>query len=99
VLLDGLAHQAADPDWAAAISTAPFCLEHLVGLLSCRPATGAWGDIETRQLERLRDLRDLLERFAHASSHDRSHLQTDAQRASVDAVASLLSGDRGRGSG
>ena len=95
-LLDGLAHVVADPAWAAAVSAAPFCLEHLTGLLARRPATGAWGDIETRQLERLRDLRDLLERFAHASSHDRAHLQTDAQRASVDAVADLLAGDRAR---
>jgi len=97
-LLDGLAHLVADRAWAAAVSAAPFCLEHLTGLLARRPATDAWGDIETRQLERLRDLRDLLERFAHASSHDRAHLQTDAQRASVDAVADLLAGDRGRGS-
>ncbi len=96
-LLDGLAQLVADPDWAAAVSAAPFCLEHLLGLLSRRPVTGAWGDIETRHLERLRDLRDLLERYAHASSHDRGHLQTDAQRASVDAAAGLLSGHRGRG--
>ena len=97
-LLDGLAQLVTDSTWAAAVSAAPFCLEHLAGLLARRPATGVWGDIETRQLERLRDLRDLLERFAHASSHDRAHLQTDAQRASVDAVADLLAGDRGRGS-
>ncbi len=97
-LLDGLARLVADPDWAAAVSGAPFCLEHLLGLLACRPVTGEWGDIETRQLERIRDLRDLLEGYAHASSHDRGHLQTDAQRASVDAAAGLLSGDRGRGS-
>ena len=75
---------------------ASFCLDHLVGLLARRPATGAWGEIEDRQLDRLRALRDLLEGFAHASSHDRAHLQTDEQRASVDAAADLLGGGRGR---
>jgi hypothetical protein len=91
-LMDGLVLLAADPAWAAAMSVAPFCLAHLVGLLDRRPATGTWDDIEARQLERLRDLRDLLERFAHASSHDRAHLQTDEQRASVDAAAEVLAG-------
>lgn len=95
-MLDGLAAFVADPAWAAAMETAQFCLEHLLGLLARRPATGAWGDTEVRQLERLRDLRDRLDGFAHASSHDRAHLQTDEQRASVDAAADLLAGDRGR---
>ena len=95
-LLDGLAAQVVDPAWATATATAPFCLDHLVALLARRPATGAWGDIEDRQLERLRDLEGLLDRFAHASSQDRAHLQTDGQRASVDAAARLLGGERGR---
>jgi hypothetical protein len=95
-LLDGLALLVADPAWASAMAAAPFCLEHLLALLARRPVNGTWGDVENRQLERLRELRDLLDRFAHASSHDRSHLQTDEQRASVDAAADLLSGDRGR---
>lgn len=95
-LLDGLAALVVDPAWAKAVETAPFCLDHLLGLLARRPATGAWGEIEDRQLERLRAMQDLLDRFAHASSHDRAHLQTDEQRASVDAVADLLGGERGR---
>ena len=53
-----------------------------------------WPAIEARQLGRLRDLRDRLERFAHASAHDRRHLQTDDQRASVDEAADLLGGTR-----
>jgi hypothetical protein len=53
-----------------------------------------WPSIEARQLGRLRDLRDRLERFAHASAHDRRHLQTDDQRASVDEAADLLGGTR-----
>ena len=95
-LLDGLAAQVVDPAWATAVGAAPFCLGHLLGLLARRPATGAWGEIEDRQLDRLRWVRDLLERFAHASSQDRAHLQTDEQRASVDAAADLLGGERGR---
>jgi hypothetical protein len=95
-LLDGLAAQVADPAWAKAVEVAPFCLDHLLGLLVRQPATGAWGEIEDRQLDRLRGVRDLLDRFAHASSQDRAHLQTDEQRASVDAAADLLGGERGR---
>jgi len=95
-LLDWLAAQAADPAWAKAMETARFCLDHLMALLARKPATGAWGDIEDRQLDRLRGVRDLLERFAHASSQDRAHLQTDEQRAAVDAAADLLGGQRGR---
>jgi hypothetical protein len=94
-VLDGLASLVADPAWANAVGAAPFCLDHLVRLLARRPVAGSWGEIEEHQLGRLRELRDLLERFAHASSHDRSHLQTDEQRASVDAVADLLAGDGG----
>ena len=94
-LLDGLAALMADPAWSAAVESAPFCLEHLVGLLARRPVTGSWSEVESRQLERLRDLGDLLDGFAHASSHDRAHLQTDAQRASLETVADLLAGNRG----
>lgn len=96
-LLAGLAALMADPAWAAAVASVPFCLEHLVGLLAHRPATGSWDDVELRQLERLRDLADHLDGFAHTSSHDGAHLQTDEQRASLDTVADLLAGKRGRG--
>jgi hypothetical protein len=87
---------AADPDWSAAVGAAPFCLEHLVLLFRERAGSAGWSAAEARQLERLRDLRDLLDAFAHASSHDRRHLQTDEQRAAVDAAADLLAGDTGR---
>lgn len=96
-LLAGLADLTADPAWAAAVATASFCLEHLVGLLAHRPATGSWNDVESSQLERLRNLSERLAGFAHASSHERAHLQTDEQRASLDSAADLLAGDRGRG--
>ncbi|MDP2349571.1 MAG: hypothetical protein Q8M74_00235, partial [Chloroflexota bacterium] len=96
-LLEGLAALMADPAWSAAMASAAFCLEHLVGLLARRPATGSWSDVESRQLERLRDLGDRLDGFAHTSSHDRADLQTDEQRAALDTVADLLAGRRGRG--
>ena len=84
---------AEDGAWSAAVGAAPFCLEHLVLLLRERATSVGWTEAESRQLERLRDLRDLLEGFAHTSSHDRRHLQTEEQRAAVDAAADLLAGD------
>ena len=83
-------------DWSDATGTAPFCLDHLVLLFRERATSPGWAAAEARQLERLRDLRDLLDGFAHASSHDRRHLQTDEQRAAVDAAADLLAGDTAR---
>lgn len=92
VLVEGLVALCADAAWAEAASQAPFCLEHLVALMDRRSAPAWWRPVEARQLERLRELRDRLDGFAHASSHDRRHLQTDAQRASVDEAADLLGG-------
>jgi len=84
---------AEDEAWSSAVGAAPFCLEHLVLLLRERATSPGWVSAEARQMERLRDLRDLLEGFAHTSSHDRRHLQTEQQRAAVDAAADLLAGD------
>lgn len=95
-LASAVVRLAADPAWSHAIGAAPICLAHLVTLMQERGTSPGWDAAETRQLERLRDLRDLLEGFAHASSHDRRHLQTDAQRAAVDAAADLLGGGAGR---
>ena len=77
---------------AEAVAAAPFCLEHLVALVDRRSVPDWWPPIEERQLERLRELRDRLDRFAHASAHDRRHLQTPDQVASVDEAADLLGG-------
>lgn len=95
-LLAAVVRLAADPAWSEAAGAAAFCLDHLAGLLRERATSPGWDAAEARQLERLRDLRDLLDGFAHASSHDRRHLQTDEQRAAVDAVADLLAGDTAR---
>ena len=94
-VVEGLVRLAEDPAWAEATATAPFCLEHLVALRDRRTVPTWWPAIERRQLERLRDLRDRLERFAHASAHDRRHLQTEDQVASVDEAAGLLGGSPG----
>lgn len=83
-----------DAGWAEAASGAPFCLDHVLALMDVRGAPAAWAAVEARQVERLRQLRDRLERFAHASAHDRRHLQTDDQRAAVDEAADLLAGPR-----
>ena len=90
---------AADPAWSEAVASAPICLDHVLALLRERGGSPGWAAAEARQVERLRGLRDLLEGFAHTSSHDRHHLQTDEQRAAVDLAANLLAGDtapRGR---
>jgi hypothetical protein len=90
VLAEGLVAMTQDAGWAEATAGAPFCLDHLVLLMGVRPVPAWWPPVEARQLQRLRKLRDRLEAYAHASSHDRKHLQTDDQRASVAEAADLL---------
>jgi hypothetical protein len=99
VTVAGLVHLTADPAWAEAAAAADLCLDHVVALMAEAPATAAWSAVETTQLARLRDLEDRLESFVQRSSHDRRHLITDPERASLAAAASLLGGDRDRGRG
>jgi hypothetical protein len=94
ILVESLVALCEHPAWAAAASSAPLCLQHLVTLMNRRSAPAWWRPVEERQLERLRGVRDRLEGFAHASAHDRRHLQTDAQRSSLDEAADLLAGDQ-----
>jgi uncharacterized protein DUF6062/AAA domain-containing protein len=99
VLVESLIRHVAQPAWAEAAAAAPFCLEHLVALVDRRSPSDGWLPVEDRQLERLRALGDRLDRFAHASAHDRRHLQTADQVASVDDAADVLGGPaRGPGS-
>jgi hypothetical protein len=99
VLVESLIRHVAQPAWAEAAAAAPFCLEHLVALVDRRSPPAGWPAVEARQLERLRALEARLDRFAHASAHDRRHLQTPDQVASVDEAADLLGGPaRGPGS-
>jgi hypothetical protein len=99
VTMSGLVHLTSHPAWAEAAATADLCLDHLLGLMAAGPATAAWSEIEARQLARLGELDDRLESFVQRSSHDRRHLITDPERASLSAAASLLGGDRDRGRG
>lgn len=92
--VDGVVRLADDPVWAEAEANAPFCLDHLVALAAVRPSDG-WPAVEARQLDRLRRLRDLLAGFAHTSSHDRRHRQTEAQQAAVTEAAAMLAGGTG----
>lgn len=94
-VVDGLVRLAEDPHWGEAAGAAPFCLDHLVALMDRRSVPAWWPPIEERQLVRLRAMRDRLERFAHASAHDRKHLQTPDQVASVAEAADLLGGGAG----
>ncbi|HET7829154.1 MAG TPA: DUF6062 family protein [Candidatus Limnocylindrales bacterium] len=84
----------ADGAWADAAATAPFCLAHLLALMDVRPMPPSWPPVEARQVARLQALRDRLDAFAHASAHDRRHLQTDDNRAAVDEAAQLLGGSQ-----
>ena len=92
ILAAGLVAMTEDARWAEASAAAPFCLDHLVLLVGVRPAPAWWLPVEARQLDRLRRLRDRLDAFAHASAHDRSHLQTDDARASVQEASDVLGG-------
>jgi hypothetical protein len=92
VLVESLIQHVEQPAWAEAAAGAPFCLEHLVALVDRRSPPAAWLPVEERQLERLRTLGERLDRFAHASAHDRRHLQTPDQVASVDDAADVLGG-------
>jgi hypothetical protein len=94
----GLAQLTGDPAWAEAAASAPFCLDHLLTVMTTDPGIAS-STIEARQVARLRELHDQLDSFAHRSSHDRRHSITDAQRASVASAASVLGGDRPRAGG
>jgi hypothetical protein len=91
-LVESVVRLVSDQAWASAAATAPLCLDHLVGLAVRGSGVDAWTAVEASQLARLRSLDHELAGFAHASSHDRRHLITDAQRAAVDQAADVLAG-------
>lgn len=92
--LAGLLRLSADEAWAEALKAAPFCLDHLLGLMAHAGRAAGWAPIEAAQLERIAVLDAQLERLAHHSSEDRRHLLTDDDRGAADAAARLLGGDR-----
>ena len=83
---------AAEAAWAEAGVEAPFCLEHVVALVDRRSSPAWWAAVEARQVARLGTLGERLGGFAHASAHDRRHLQTREQVDSVDEAADVLGG-------
>ena len=99
VTVAGLVHLAADPAWAQAAAAADLCLDHLLAVMGEAPSNDAWSQVEAQQLARLRQLEETLESFVQRSSHDRRHLITDEERASLAAAAIALGGDRGRDRG
>ena len=94
VTIDGLREHLGEPAWADAIGRAALCLGHLRDLMRLGSGDDRWMPIEARQLARIHELQTRLVAFAHHSSHDRRHLRTDDQAASVDEAAQLLGGDR-----
>jgi hypothetical protein len=84
-----------EPDWAVAIGDAELCLEHLSCLMAAPGRPPAWTDIEDRQLARIKALRELVEAFAHNSSHDRQHLTTPEQVAAPGQATAFLGGRGG----
>ncbi len=91
--LDGLASRVAQPAWAEELGDAALCLGHLRAMMR-RGADDRWRAVEARQLERLAALRERLRLFAHHASHDRRHLRTADQEASVDEASAALGGAR-----
>jgi len=96
-VLDGLLWHLGDPAWAEATAAAPLCLAHLRDLMSAGSGDARWAPVEARQLARVHALQERLVAFAHLSSHDRRHLRTAEQEASVDEAAALLGRDRRAG--
>lgn len=84
-----------DASWAEAVADADVCLEHLVAMVATPARPARWAAVERRQLERLGELRRRLVAHADHSAHDRRHLATADERASVDEAARVLGGGEG----
>lgn len=89
---------AVEEDWAAAIARAEFCLDDLLSLWEPAVAaragsTDPWPAILRIQRERIAQIERELSGFAHHSSHDRRHLKTTAETASIERGRRLLGGD------
>jgi hypothetical protein len=92
-LLRHLVRQTDDPTWAEAVAGADLCLEHLVAMMATPDRPAGWAEVERRQFRRLAELRRLLIAHADHAAHDRRHLATAEERASVDDAARLFGGD------
>jgi hypothetical protein len=92
------AERSTDPVWADVLAEAPFCLDDFLGLWAMAGSERAFETVARRQLARFADLRRRLDGFAHHSSQDRIHLQTDDERTAADEATRVLGGDRSDGS-
>lgn len=93
--INSILRLATEPEWATAIGDADLCLEHLSSLMTAPGRPPAWTDVEDRQMARIRALREVVEDFAHNSSHDRQHLTTPEQVAAPGQAAGFLGGPAG----
>ncbi len=82
-----------DPEWAAVLAEAPFCLDDFLALWAKARRNPAFQPVARRQLERFDDLRARLDGYAAHSSHDRVHLLTDREKTAADEATRLLGGD------
>ncbi len=88
-----LADRATDPAWSAMIGGIPFCLDDLGMLFAEAGDAPDFTPIVDAQLDRLAELHQRLEGYAHHSAQDRRHLITDGERAASADAARLLGGD------
>jgi hypothetical protein len=93
-VVEGLLAHLGDPAWAEAIGSAACCLPHLRELMAGGSGDPRWAPIESRQIARVHAIQRRLQAFAHHSSHDRRHLRTPEEEASVDEAAALLGRER-----
>jgi hypothetical protein len=92
--VDSLLAKLEDDAWRGAVASAAFCLDDLLILweAATRSGTRHWAAVSHAQLARIRDTAERLGSFAHHSSFDRRHLQTDAERRAPTEAARLLGG-------
>ncbi len=95
VAVSSVVRLSVDASWADAIGGADVCLGHLAALMAAPGRPSTWSDIEARQLVRIQALRELVETFAHNSSHDRQHLTLPDQVEAVGRAAAFLAGGAG----
>jgi hypothetical protein len=93
IALARLVERSADPAWAAVMLEIPFCLDDFTALLVAAGDEPSFAPIAEQHLDRLDDLRRLLEGYADHSAQDRRHLLTDVERSAADEAARLLAGD------
>jgi hypothetical protein len=92
--VDRLLVRLANPTWRRTMQSAELCLEDLVRMWAAASEGrhALWPEVAAAQLARIERLVELLDSFAHHSSHDRRHLLTDTERGAADEAAAFLGG-------